>query len=53
MIDKAEQTSILDALSSSTDKLGLESAELEKLRLQKSGLMDDLLTGRTPVTALL
>lgn len=27
--------------------------ELEKLRLQKSGLMDDLLTGRRPVTALL
>lgn len=27
--------------------------ELDKLRLQKSGLMDDLLTGRKPVTALL
>lgn len=27
--------------------------ELDKLRLQKSGLMDDLLTGRTHVTALL
>lgn len=27
--------------------------ELDKLRLQKSGLVDDLLTGRTPVTALL
>ncbi len=27
--------------------------EGDKLRLQKSGLMDDLLTGRRPVTALL
>jgi len=27
--------------------------ELDKLRLLKTGLMDDLLTGRTPVTALL
>ncbi|SET85340.1 restriction endonuclease subunit S [Paracoccus homiensis] len=27
--------------------------ELQKLRATKSGLMDDLLTGRTPVTALL
>lgn len=27
--------------------------ELDKLRLQKSGLMDDLLTGRVPVTPLL
>lgn len=31
----------------------VEEQLLDKLRLQKSGLMDDLLTGRTPVTALL
>ena len=29
------------------------SAELDKLRLQKSGLMDDLLTGRVSVAPLL
>jgi type I restriction enzyme, S subunit len=53
LVEKEEQTRILDALSSSTGNLALESAELEKLRLLKSGLMYDLLTGRTPVTALL
>ncbi|MBM9401900.1 restriction endonuclease subunit S [Gluconacetobacter azotocaptans] len=50
LIGKDEQERILDGLSSITTKLALESAELEKLRLQKSGLMDDLLTGRMSVT---
>jgi type I restriction enzyme S subunit len=30
-----------------------EQVELEKMRLLKSGLMDDLLTGRVRVTPLL
>lgn len=53
LVGKKEQTRILDAQSSIKGKLALESAELEKLRLQKFGLMDDLLTGETSVTALL
>lgn len=34
-------------------RLEAENHFLDKLRLQKSGLMDDLLTGRVPVTPLL
>lgn len=53
LVGKDEQVRILDVLSSSAGKLALASAEFEKLRLQKSGLMDDLLTGRVSVSPLL
>lgn len=50
---EGEDVVIAEKLSEMERKLSLEIAELDKLRLQKSGLMDDLLIGRTPVTALL
>nr|WP_321507680.1 restriction endonuclease subunit S [uncultured Celeribacter sp.] len=48
-----EDKIIADRIAGLDRKLSFEVAELEKLRLQKSGLMDDLLTGRVPVTPLL
>lgn len=48
-----EQIEIENAIICNDEKLVREEQQLDKLRLQKSGLMDDLLTGRTPVTALL
>lgn len=50
---RTEQDGIVQALHAQAKKLDAEERLLDKLRLQKSGLMDDLLTGRVPVTALL
>ena len=50
---RPEQDAIVQTLHAQATKLDKEERLLEKLRLQKSGLMDDLLTGRVPVTPLL
>lgn len=50
---RAEQAKIEAILMELANRLQDETALLDKLRLQKSGLMDDLLTGRVPVTPLL
>lgn len=50
---KTEQREIVEKFMSARNRLAAEHRLLEKLRLQKSGLMDDLLTGRVPVTPLL
>jgi len=50
---RQEQASIRDAIEAINEKLASEEDQLDKLRLHKSGLMDDLLTGRVPVTPLL
>lgn len=50
---RVEQDGIEAILTELSTRLREEQTMLDKLRLQKSGLMDDLLTGRTPVTALL
>lgn len=50
---QAEQANIEAILLELANRLRDETAMLDKLRLQKSGLMDDLLTGRVPVTPLL
>ena len=49
----SEQLAIVDYLRSLKKRLKLESDNLGKLQAQKAGLMDDLLTGRVRVTALL
>lgn len=49
----AEQEMINSAIDVNETALVNEETQLEKLRLQKFGLMDDLLTGRVPVTPLL
>jgi type I restriction enzyme S subunit len=51
--DLSEQQEIVCRASALQGNLVAESIALEKLRLQKSGLMDDLLTGRVRVTPLL
>lgn len=48
-----EQDAITKAYHEIVEREVREEQLLDKLRLQKSGLMDDLLTGRRPVTALL
>lgn len=48
-----EQEEIIKIIEANDETLKCEEEQLEKLRLQKSGLMDDLLTGRVPVTPLL
>jgi type I restriction enzyme S subunit len=48
-----EQDEIAARLTGHDAAIAKEQALLDKLRLQKSGLMDDLLTGRVPVTPLL
>ena len=48
-----EQTLIAESFKSIESRLSNEARELEKLRLKKHGLMDDLLTGRVRVTPLL
>jgi len=48
-----EQTEIARRVRASLDRLRLEADSLAKLRIQKAGLMDDLLTGRVRVTPLL
>lgn len=50
---RPEQDAIVQALQAQAKKLETEERLLDKLRLQKSGLMDDLLTGRVTVTPLL
>ncbi|HDZ51572.1 hypothetical protein LCGC14_0111200 [marine sediment metagenome] len=50
---KWEQDAIMVGIEAQSQKLKGEEELLNKLRLQKSGLMDDLLTGRKPVTDLL
>lgn len=46
-----EQAAILEAASSLLQTITLESNYLGKLKLQKAGLMRDLLTGKVPVSA--
>jgi type I restriction enzyme S subunit len=53
VIPLVEQSAIRSKISSLLGKLANEKAILAKLRAQKSGLMDDLLTGRVRVTPLL
>lgn len=48
-----EQSAIIQRLSAIDEEIRMNNGTLDKLRLQKSGLMDDLLTGRVPVTPLL
>jgi type I restriction enzyme S subunit len=48
-----EQAQIASCPSGIEGRIAEETALLDKLRLQKSGLMDDLLTGRVSVTSLL
>ena len=50
---RPEQADIEAILMEHSNRLREEAALLDKLRLQKSGLMDDLLTGRVTVTPLL
>lgn len=50
---RQEQDDIAARLTGHDVAIAKEQALLDKLRLQKSGLMDDLLTGRVPVTPLL
>ena len=50
---KSEQSSILSAFTLMDARLATEQKTREKLLAQKSGLMDDLLTGRVRVTPLL
>lgn len=47
----SEQKRIADALDGATTRLTREIAQVEKLKKQKLGLMQDLLTGRVPVPA--
>ena len=48
-----EQSWVAHILSDADIKQRTEEDQLEKLRLLKAGLMDDLLTGRVRVTPLL
>lgn len=50
---RPEQDHILNRLSAGDSRLEIEGAKLSVLREIKSGLMDDLLTGRVRVTPLL
>ena len=50
---REEQEAIEAILLELSNRLHKEEKMLDKLRLQKSGMMDDLLTGRVPVTPLL
>jgi len=47
--DKQEQTKIIDLLDGSDDSIRAEKSNCDKLKLIKSGLMSDLLTGRVRV----
>ncbi len=51
--ERSEQERIVSSVSAHRARVAAEQAELSKLRLLKSGLMDDLLTGRVRVTDLL
>jgi len=50
---RAEMGRISSAINSINQKISLEKATLNKRKTQKTGLMDDLLTGRVRVTPLL
>ncbi|MCM2562507.1 restriction endonuclease subunit S [Lutimaribacter sp. EGI FJ00015] len=50
---KGEQDRSAEILLEMEGNIGRNEQELRKLRAAKSGLMDDLLTGRVPVTPLL
>ncbi|OHC12298.1 MAG: hypothetical protein A2002_12555 [Pseudomonadales bacterium GWC1_66_9] len=50
---REEQHAIEIRLREVSNRIDSESAALEKMKLEKSGLMDDLLTGRVRVTPLL
>jgi type I restriction enzyme S subunit len=50
---REEQDAIEAILLELSNRLYEEEKMLDKLRLQKSGMMEDLLTGRVPVTPLL
>jgi type I restriction enzyme S subunit len=49
----AEQRAIIDRIEAAQKRITLETNELVKLAQLKTGLMDDLLTGRVRVTPLL
>jgi len=49
----AEQQRLVDAVGHQSRRIEVEEAELAKLRDLKSGLMNDLLTGRVRVTKLI
>lgn len=51
--DEPEQVAIQERVKQLSDSIDIERSQLEKLKLQKSGLMNDLLTGRVRVTELL
>jgi type I restriction enzyme, S subunit len=48
-----EQREIVERISAMNTRIGQESMVLQKMTLEKVGLMDDLLTGRIRVTSLL
>jgi len=48
-----EQTMIVETLGEHDRRVDQEKKMVAKLKKQKSGLMDDLLTGRVRVTSLL
>ncbi|MBK8936882.1 MAG: hypothetical protein IPM79_04335 [Polyangiaceae bacterium] len=50
---RAEQSNAIRVLSEAERRLSTELSTLSKLGLLKAGLMEDLLTGRVRVTALL
>jgi type I restriction enzyme S subunit len=52
-IELIEQNEITNRLDSMDKNIQIERTNLNKLKLQKSGLMDDLLTGKKRVTNLL
>ena len=47
---KGEQQQIAGTLFQATERLRSEQAQRDKLQSQKLGLMQDLLTGKVPVT---
>jgi type I restriction enzyme, S subunit len=51
--DTDEQQAIATRIEAADERVAAEVSTLEKLTAQKSGLMDDLLTGRVRVTPLL
>jgi type I restriction enzyme S subunit len=51
--DQTEQDQIAERLDEIDVQIGNTQVEAAKLKSMKSGLMDDLLTGRVPVTTLL
>ncbi len=53
VMNRSEQTRIAEILDASTQQINEHSLRLDKLRCLKTGLMQDLLTGRKRVTALL